>query len=97
MYRSWEEEPAYRIWQIVNKQKMRPSVIVCLGGPAEGVGKLMEEERGWQIIVPEHASVANAIGAALARTTLCLDFIADTEQNLYSTNLEGYRASWIKT
>jgi N-methylhydantoinase A/oxoprolinase/acetone carboxylase beta subunit len=93
MFAVWEEEPAYRIWQVISGQKKRPRTVVCLGGPAKGLGILWGKKKGWQVIVPRHAQVANAIGAALSKTTLRLDFFADTQQMIYSTNIGGLHGS----
>ncbi|NLB81847.1 MAG: hydantoinase/oxoprolinase family protein [Clostridiaceae bacterium] len=89
MFKAWEEEPAYRIWQVLSAHPERPQTIICLGGPALGLGKYWREKQGREVIVPGYAAVANAIGAALARTTFELDFFADTEQNTYTTNIGG--------
>lgn len=89
MYLRWEEEPAYRVWQLLQPRYARPRAIVCIGGPAQALGKLLAQEKGWDVLIPEHADVANAIGAALAKTTLRLDFYGDTQQRAYSTNVSG--------
>jgi len=96
MFKSWEEEPAYRIWQVLSKRNIRPELVICLGGPAEGVGRVLGERKGWQVKVPPYAQVANAVGAALARNTLRLEYIADTEQNIFSTNIGGYQGKLPK-
>ncbi len=89
MFLRWEEEPAYRIFQIISGQETRPQTIICLGGPAQSIGSILAQKRNWRIIVPQHAEIANAIGAALAKTTLKMDVLIDTEQGRYSTNLPG--------
>jgi N-methylhydantoinase A len=48
------------------------------------------------VLVPPHSSIANAIGAALARTTLKLDFFADTERKTYTTNIGGLQGTLSK-
>ncbi|MGI6588270.1 MAG: hydantoinase/oxoprolinase N-terminal domain-containing protein [Peptococcia bacterium] len=96
MFKSWEEEPAYRIWQVLSAEKERPQTLVCLGGPAIGIGKFWSTQKKWQVLVPPHSSIANAIGAALARTTLKLDFFADTERKTYTTNIGGLQGTLSK-
>lgn len=97
LFEQWEEEPAYRVWQLMSKNIDRPRKIVCIGGPAKGLGKLWGQKKGWEVIIPEYASVANAIGAALSKTTLRLDFYADTQQKIYSTNIGGMHGKLAKT
>lgn len=84
MFLSWEQEPAYRVWEILQKQKTRPQTIVGIGGAAAAILPLLERETGCRTIIPPHAEVANAIGAALAKVNLCLTFHFDTERNFYS-------------
>jgi hypothetical protein len=93
MFKTWEEEPAYRIWQVISTKKERPQTLICLGGPAMGIGRFWSESKGWKIIIPPHSTVANAIGAALARTTLKMDFLADTERMTYTTNIGGLQGT----
>lgn len=89
MFRRWEEEPAYRIWQLLANTLHRPNAIVCLGGPADGLGKVMSESNKWTIMIPPYAKIANAVGAALSKTTLRLEMLADTQQGTYATNIGG--------
>ncbi|HHY06148.1 MAG TPA: hydantoinase/oxoprolinase family protein [Clostridia bacterium] len=96
MFKAWEEEPAYRIWQVLSAEKERPQALICLGGPAMGIGKFWSTQKKWQVIVPSHSAIANAIGAALARTTLKLDFFADTERKTYTTNIGGLQGTLTK-
>lgn len=96
MFKTWEEEPAYRVWQVVSQQKYRPSTLVCVGGPAQGLGAYWGEKKKWEVDIPAYASVANAVGAALARPTLRLDLFADTEQMTYSTNIGSLRGKLPK-
>ncbi|MDD2402299.1 MAG: hydantoinase/oxoprolinase family protein [Clostridia bacterium] len=89
MFRLWEEEPAYRIWQVLSSKKERPRSLICLGGPAKGLGEYWSNKKGWEVVIPSYAHVANAIGAALARTTIKFDFFADTERMSYTTSIGG--------
>jgi hypothetical protein len=45
------------------------------------------------VFIPEHAEVANAIGAALARTTAELTILADTEQKMLTIAEDGYQTA----
>lgn len=89
MFLSWEQEPAYRVWEILQKQKIRPQNVVGIGGAASAILSLLGEEMGCNAIVPPHAEVANAIGAALAKINLCLTFHFDTERNFYFIEENG--------
>ncbi|MGB9792566.1 MAG: hydantoinase/oxoprolinase family protein [Thermacetogeniaceae bacterium] len=89
MFLSWEQEPAYRVWEILQKKKIRPQNVVGIGGAAAAILPLLEKEMGCKAIIPPHAEVANAIGAALAKVNLCLTFHFDTERNFYFIEENG--------
>ena len=89
MFKEWEQEPAYRIWELLHKKKVQPSIVVGVGGGAEGFIKLIAQELGCQPVNPPYAAVANAIGAAVARPTLQLSLRADTEQGYYIIREDG--------
>lgn len=89
MFREWEQEPAYRIWEIVKKEKLQAQNVVGVGGGAPALVPLVAARLGAAAIVPEYAPVANAIGAAVARPTLTLNLHIDTERNEYIVAEEG--------
>lgn len=89
MFREWESEPAYRIWEIMSKEKLSAQNVVGVGGGAPPLVPLVAERLGAAAVVPEHAPVANAIGAAVARPTLTLNLHIDTEKGEYNVAEEG--------
>jgi len=89
MFQEWEQEPAYRIWEIVKKEKLHAQNVVGVGGGAPPLVPLVAEKLGAKAIIPEYAPVANAIGAAVARPTMTLSLHVDTERNEYIVAEEG--------
>jgi N-methylhydantoinase A/oxoprolinase/acetone carboxylase beta subunit len=89
VFREWEEEPAYRVWQITRNVKFRPDNIVGVGGAANGLIPEVARLLGCRAIIPEHAEVANALGAAVARPTVTVNLRIDTEQGYYATAEDG--------
>ena len=89
MFREWESEPAYRIWEIVSKEKLSAQNVVGVGGGAPPLVPLVAERLGAAAVVPQYAPVANAIGAAVARPTLTLNLHIDTEKGEYNVAEEG--------
>lgn len=89
MFLAWEQEPAYRIWEVMQQSKIRPQNVVGVGGSSPALIPLVAAQMNCQGIVPEHAAVANAIGAAVARPTLSVSLRADTEQGRYSVAETG--------
>lgn len=89
MFFEWEQEPAYRIWEVLQEKKVRPENVVGIGGGAKGLIAEIAKKLGAKPVIPEYAEVGNAIGAAIARPTLTLNLHIDTEQKVYSVAEEG--------
>ena len=89
MFLEWEQEPAYRIWEVLQEKKARPQNVVGIGGGARGLIAGIAEKLDAKPVIPEYAEVGNAIGAAVARPTLTLNLHIDTEQKVYSVAEEG--------
>ena len=92
MFSRWEQEPAYRVWEVLQKKKVRPQTVVGVGGGAAGFVSQIAARLGCYPVIPPYAPVANAIGAAVARPTLQVTLHADTEQKVYSIQEEGHQA-----
>ncbi|MGB9938625.1 hydantoinase/oxoprolinase family protein [Methanosarcina sp.] len=89
MFLEWEQEPAYRIWEVLQEKKARPENVVGIGGGAKGLIAEIAKKLNARPVIPEYAEVGNAIGAAVARPTLTLNLHIDTEQKVYSVAEEG--------
>ncbi len=89
MFREWEQEPAYRIWEILKKERLSARSVVGVGGGAPPLVPLVAARLGAAAIVPPYAAVANAIGAAVARPTLTLNLHIDTEKGEFSVAEDG--------
>ena len=89
MFLEWEQEPAYRIWEVLQKKKERPENVIGIGGGARGLISVVAEKLNAKPIIPEYSEVGNAIGAAVARPTLTLSLRIDTQQKVYSVAEEG--------
>jgi N-methylhydantoinase A len=89
MFSSWEQEPAYRIWELEQRKKIRPQNLVGIGAASSGLLPLLGEEMGCSTLTPADADVANAIGAALAKINLRLTFHFDTDRNFYFIEENG--------
>lgn len=89
MFLEWEQEPAYRVWEVLQEKKARPENVVGIGGGAKGLIAEIAKKLDAKPVTPEYAEVGNAIGAAIARPTLTLNLHIDTEQKTYSVAEEG--------
>ncbi|MDO7787418.1 hydantoinase/oxoprolinase family protein [Desulforamulus aquiferis] len=91
MFMEWEQEPSYRVWEVLQKRKLRPQNVVGVGGGAAGLVPQIAARMGCYPILPPYAPVANAIGAAVARPTLQVSLRADTQRQTYVIEEEGYQ------
>jgi N-methylhydantoinase A len=89
MFTDWEQEPAYRIWELQQRKKIRPQNLVGIGAASPALLPLLGKEMGCSALTPPDADVANAIGAALAKTNLRLTFHFDTERKFYFIEENG--------
>lgn len=46
-----------------------PGLLVGIGAPAETWMRALQVREGWPVLVPEHAEVANAVGAAVSQVS----------------------------
>jgi N-methylhydantoinase A/oxoprolinase/acetone carboxylase beta subunit len=86
-------EPVYRVEDIVSDRRPRPGVLVGVGGAAAGLAPLVADRLGVIHRVPAGATVANAVGAAVARPTVEVTLRADTAQGYYTVAELGVRAA----
>ena len=76
------KRPIYVVADIVNPDVFVPEHIVVVGGTAPSLGPSIEEYLELPVTIPENAAVANAIGAALALSTIELTVHVDTKRRL---------------
>ena len=76
------KRPIYVVADIVNPDVFEPTQIVVVGGTAPSLGPSIGEYLNLPVTIPENASVANAIGAALALSTIELTVHVDTKRRL---------------
>ena len=76
------KRPVYVVADIVNPDIFVPAQIVVVGGTAPSLGPSIGEFLNLPVTIPENAAVANAIGAALALSTIELTVHVDTKRRL---------------
>ena len=81
--------PVYTIHEMLEGKKLTPETLHVVGGPAEPMAEHLGELLECSTQIPDHAEVANAIGAALSRTTAELTLLADTERKILTIVEEG--------
>jgi N-methylhydantoinase A/oxoprolinase/acetone carboxylase beta subunit len=91
--------PVYTIHELLKGRVVAPSGIIVIGGPAKELAPRLQAMSGWRVRVPPDYEVANAIGAAVARTTCEVTVLADTERRFVCAPEEDYmdRINWRAT
>lgn len=76
------KRPIYVVADIVNPDVFVPAQIVVVGGTAPSLGPSIGKYLDLPVTIPDNAEVANAIGAALALSTIELTVHVDTKRRL---------------
>jgi len=90
-------KPVYTVHEFLEGYKISPRKILLLGGPAPYFAKKIEELYHIETDVVPESSVANAIGAALARPTCEVSVNADTELGIVTAHEEDFAEPISKT
>jgi len=83
-------QPVYTVHEMLEGHSVHPQKILILGGPAAGFARRLEKLSGMQVGVVPRWEVANAIGAALARTTTAVALRVDTQRGVAIAPAEHY-------
>ena len=84
-------KPVYTVHELMEGYRVQPTTILVLGGPAPHFADHMNDMSETDIRVVPNWEVANAVGAALARTTCEVSVFADTERQIVAAPEENYR------
>ncbi|MGR6835802.1 hydantoinase/oxoprolinase family protein [Syntrophomonas erecta] len=93
MFTEWENEPAYRVWEVVNRTKFRLDQVIGIGAAAPAIIPGLAQELEVDGFIHRYAPVANALGAALVRPTLAVYLHIDTQQGICSLEPGGVTQS----
>ncbi|MCP4020393.1 MAG: hydantoinase/oxoprolinase family protein [Desulfobacteraceae bacterium] len=90
-------KPVYTVHDFLEGYKISPRELLLLGGPAKYFAQKIESLYHIKTTAVPESSVANAIGAALARTTCEVTLNADTEQGIVTAHEEDFAEPISKT
>lgn len=77
-------KPVYTVKEVLHGKKVTPHYIHIIGGPAKSLAPILEKKFGLPCAYPQNYQVANAIGAALAKPTVDITLLADTQRKTLS-------------
>jgi len=83
-------KPVYTVHELQEGYAVNPKSILILGGPAPYFARHLAQRSALEVKVVPRWKVANAIGAALARTTCEVTLLADSERGIVSAHEEGF-------
>ncbi|MHC1741646.1 MAG: hydantoinase/oxoprolinase family protein [Syntrophobacteraceae bacterium] len=83
-------KPVYTVHELLEGHQVKPSEILILGGPAPHFALRLASLTELQVHVVPRWHVANAIGAALARSTSEITVFADSERGICAAPEENY-------
>lgn len=92
--KAWENEPAYRVWEVLHPHRVKRFTLTGVGGAATGLIPLVAKQLNTDWQIPEYSKVANALGAALAQPTFSATLRADTTQKQYTLAETGQQLGW---
>ncbi|MDI3481327.1 MAG: hypothetical protein PWQ97_982 [Tepidanaerobacteraceae bacterium] len=76
--------PVYTVKELLYRKRLKPEYVSIIGGPARAMAPVLEKKFQLPCRVPKHFEVANAVGAALAKTTAEITLLADTAKGTLS-------------
>jgi N-methylhydantoinase A/oxoprolinase/acetone carboxylase beta subunit len=83
-------KPVYTVHELQEGYVVNPSHILVLGGPAPYFAPYLKKHSKMTVTVVPRWKVANAIGAALARTTCEVTLLADSERGIAAAHEEKF-------
>lgn len=89
MFKEWEQEPAYRVWEIVNRRAFRLDRIIGIGAAATAIVPQLAHKLNIDCFLHQYSPVANALGSSAARPTLTVSMHADTQADLFTIDPGG--------
>jgi N-methylhydantoinase A/oxoprolinase/acetone carboxylase beta subunit len=90
MFRQWEDEPAYKVWEVVNRKRFILHQVIGIGAAAPAIVPMLAQELGVKHFLHSYSPVANALGAAVARPTLAVQVHVDTQNRVYTASPGGF-------
>jgi N-methylhydantoinase A/oxoprolinase/acetone carboxylase beta subunit len=92
--REWEEEPAYKVWEVLHPHESQAFHTLVSGGGARGISMALGKRLGTPVQLGYLSEISNALGAAMARATFDCTLHLDTYMKQYSVEETGEQGKW---
>lgn len=93
MFVQWENEPAYKVWEVIHRRKFELHRIMGIGAAAEAILPPIAQKMSVPLFLHKYSAVANALGASVVRPTLSVQVHVDTAANICTVDPGGIHAS----
>lgn len=90
----WQEEPAYKVWEVLHPHETRSFNTLVSGGCARGITTALEHRLSNPVQLGVFPEVSNALGTAMARPTFDCTLHLDTFMNKYHVEETGEQGNW---
>lgn len=94
LQKEWEEEPAYKVWEVLHPHESKEFTTLVSGGGAKGIAAALGKTLQTPVRLSQFPEVANALGAALARPTFDCTLHLDTYMKKYNIEETGEQGQW---
>lgn len=91
---TWQEEPAYKVWEVLHPRASENFHILVSGGGALGLIAALEKSLKTPVQLGAFPEVSNAMGTALARPTFDCTLHLDTYVKRYRVAETGVQGEW---
>lgn len=92
--REWQEEPAYKVWEVLHPHEAHAFNTLLSGGGARGMTAALEKRLRTSVQLGVFPEVSNALGAAMARPTFDCTLHLDTYMKRYQIEETGEQGVW---
>lgn len=94
LQQEWQEEPAYKVWEVLHPHESHTFQTLVSGGGARGMTAALEKCLRTPVLLGLYPEVSNALGAAMARQTLDCTLHLDTYMKRYRVEETGEQGKW---
>ncbi len=92
--REWQEEPAYKVWEVLHPHEAHFFNTLVSGGGARGMTMALEKRLRTPVTLGAFPEVSNALGAAMAKPTFDCTLHLDTYMKRYRVEETGEQGNW---
>jgi len=92
--REWQEEPTYKVWEVLHPHEAHAFDTLVSGGGARGMINALEKRLKTSVRLGLYPEVSNALGAAMAKPTFDCTLHLDTYMKRYRVEETGEQGQW---